>query len=522
MPNALSKAPSRTRNYLLGLSSGYVYTAATVIVGLWLTPFTLRFLDREQFAIFTLAADVLMWLTLLDFGISSALRIQAAQLTGRPDPEVLNRLASTAFFAEAGVVLAVLAAGTGLAILFPHFFRGGADLQHEATMLTLMLLVGTAMSLGTQTFSALLVAHQQIHVDNALNLLNLATRTVLTVVLLKAGWGLYSLGVANLAAKLTTSALAVVRTFRLLPALQLRWRHVSWEVLKGTGGIGIWFTLGSLAGIMVMSLDRVITGKLVSIDMVTTLSLTGRLYALAASLLDPITNTARPMLAQLIGQQKMEAAAAVYHQLFTLSTGLAFVAAASIWAGNGPFVTRWVGARNYGGWLLDLALALRLVVNSCVLPNRAVLTANLVMKQPVIMRFAEVGLSFLLVALLASKLGVTGIVFGFLLGGVFTSVWYLPYLTAKLFHRSLWRFARQDLLRVFASAALIVPLAFLFQRLGLKVGGYAGAALAMAGCGSVGCAVLWVGALDAKLRVRILQRVNGFLPGVIRKEKWAS
>ena len=52
--------PSRTGNYLKGLASGYLATLATILVGLWLTPFTLRFLDREQYAIFTLASDVLM------------------------------------------------------------------------------------------------------------------------------------------------------------------------------------------------------------------------------------------------------------------------------------------------------------------------------------------------------------------------------------------------------------------------------------------------------------------------------
>lgn len=511
MPPVASKPPSRTRNYLLGLSSGYVYTAATVLVGLWLTPFTLRFLDREQFAVFTLAVDVLTWLTLLDFGISSALRVQAAQLTGRPDPEQLNRLASTAFFAELGVVLAVVAAGAGLAFLFPHFFPVRADLQRDATMLTLLLLVGTALSLGTQTFSALLVAHQQVHVDNTLNLLNLTLRTVLTVLLLKAGWGLYSLGVANLASKLTTSGLAVFRTFHLLPALQLRWRHVSWTVLKGTGKVGIWFTLGGLAGILIMSLDRVLTGKLVSVEMVTTLSLTGRLYALAATLLDPITNTARPMLAQLVGQNEVAKVEVLYHRLFRLSTGLAVVAAGSIWAGNGVFVTRWVGGHNYGGWLLDLALALRLVVNACVLPSRAVLTANLVVKPPVFMRLIEAGVSFVLVGFLAATLGVTGIVLGFVLGGVLTSVWCFPALTARMYRRPLWNFVGQDLVRVLALGAAVVPLAFLTWHLGLRVPGYGGAALAMGISALTGCGVVWAVGLDSELRADIRQRARRFL-----------
>src|SRR5215475_9924002 len=99
---------SRTSNYVKGLTTGYAATFSTIAVGLWLTPFTLRYLDREQFAVFTLASDLLMWLGLLDIGITSGLNVKAAQLSGRPDQEKLNRLASTAFYTQNLIVLFVL------------------------------------------------------------------------------------------------------------------------------------------------------------------------------------------------------------------------------------------------------------------------------------------------------------------------------------------------------------------------------------------------------------------------------
>lgn len=496
-------APSRTRNYVLGLSSGYVCTFATVAVALWLTPFTLRYLDREQFAIFTLAADVLMWLTLLDLGISAALRIQAARLSGRPDPGLLNRLASTAFFAEAGVVLLVLVSGIALALVFPRFFPVRPDLQHQATVLVLLLLVGVAFSLGTQVFSALLIAHQQLHVDNGINLLNLFARTVLTVVLLKAGWGVYSLGLAHLAAKVTTSLLAVVRTFHLLPALELRWRHVSWDSLKGTGAIGIWFTLGGLAGILILSLDRVVTGRMVSVEMVTSLSLTGRLYALAGNLIEPIANTARPMLGQLFGQQRVWEAARAYERIFTLSTALSLVAAAGIFAGNGPFVAAWVGGQHYGGWLLDAGLAMKLLATCWVLPHRAVLTANLWVRSQVLCRLAEAALAASLAILGARYWGVSGIVLGAVLASFGSSVWFFPVLTARLLGRSSAREARL----YWRFALLLVGLTGVawFGRAGsILVGGFLGAALGGGLTAACGLSLVWFLVFDADLRRQAL------------------
>jgi O-antigen/teichoic acid export membrane protein len=64
---------SRTHNYTKGLITGYAATFTTIAIGLWLTPFTLRFLDREEYAVFALASDLLMWMGLFDIGITAGL-----------------------------------------------------------------------------------------------------------------------------------------------------------------------------------------------------------------------------------------------------------------------------------------------------------------------------------------------------------------------------------------------------------------------------------------------------------------
>ncbi len=503
-PSAITR--SRTHNYFLALGSGYVLQFATILIGFWLTPFSLRFLDREQFAIFTLVNDLLVWLNLLDLGITAGLRLQAAQLAGSPDQDRLNRLASTAFFAQNIVVAAVLVVGVALSFAFPHLFTMSVQLQRDATWVMLLLLVGSALSLGTQTFSALLVANQQVHLDNAVALLNLVIRTVLTVVLLKLGWGLYSLAIANIVAKVTTSALAVVRTFHLLPGLQLRRDLASWQVLRGTGTLGLWLTLGSLSGIMMSTLDRIVVAKVISVEAVTTLTLTGRLYALAGGLLANLTNNARPMLGQLIGQKKMEDAARVYHHLFVLSTGLAIVGAASLWAGNGAFVTRWVGAQNYGGWTLDLTLALNLLARSWALPNRAALSAGLFkVPQHTISAVTEAVLTLVLSIGLGSLFGIAGIASAIWLATLLVPCWYLPHLTAEMFRHKFSQLLREDFRPLVVSAILIVPIAFGARKVtDLVGGGFFGAGLAVLATSSIGLALLWFLSLDRVLKDRIL------------------
>jgi len=499
----MATSNSRVHNYVRGLGTGYVRMFVQVLVGLWLVPFTLQYLDRERFAIFSLTLGILGWLSLLDFGITGGLRVQVARLTGRPNPDELNRLVSSAFFTQCAVVGAVLVVGGGIALGFSHFFEVRPDLFHEAQIVFLIAVVGAAMSVAGQTFSALLIAHQQAHVDNMISLLLVAIRTVLTVVLLKLGWGLYSLAVAHVAARLVTAVLAVIRTYRVIPGLRIRYSLASWETLRGLANVGIWFTLGSIAGMAIDSLDSLVTAKVVSIATVTTLALTSRLYEFVGALVFVITDTARPMLGQLFGENKLEDAQKTYRHLVALSTGSAVVFALAVWAANCAFVTQWVGAANYGGSVVDTILALNLIMHMWVMPNRAVLSANLVVRPQTLARLVEGGVNLGLSIWFGYHWGLQGVLVATFISGCLTTVWYLPYLTSQQFQCSFLKVIWKDSAPILLLFVLLVPVAILGRYLAVNVMGFLGAFVGLAFTGAAGMALMWVVVCDASLRARL-------------------
>lgn len=509
----ISAKSSRSSNYLKGLGTGYLTAFVTIAVGLWLTPFTLRFLDREEYAIFALASDLLMWLGLLDLGITAGLSVQAAQLFGKQDSKRLNQLASTAFFAQIIIVIVVLVVGLILAQGFPYFMELRQDLQKPASIVISMLVIGSAIGFTTKTYSSLLIANQQIHFDNLLRLALLVLRTGLTVILLIKGLGLYSLAIASLFANIVTSAVAIWRAYRYIPKLEIRWSLASWDGFSSLGTLGGWFSIGGIAGIVITSIDRMVAAKLISVDIVTTLSLTGRVYLLFGSLLDQITNTARPMLGQMMGQHQYQDALRVYSQLFRLSTGLAVVAATSLWAGNESFIGRWVGSENFGGSLLSLTLAINLIVHSWVLPSRAVLSSALMVRQQSLSRALEAILNLGLSLLLGYYMGIIGIVISTAIAGLLTSMWYLPLLTARLLERPWYQFYRSDALPVLVVAAMLAPVSWVMNQAGNSLGGVSGAIVASATTGIIGVGILWRVGLDQESRGLVRQYYAKFKPG---------
>jgi len=504
----------RVRRYLAGLASGYFRAIVTVFVTLWLTPFTLRHLDRESFAVFMLAGDVVTWLALLDLGITAGLRAQAARLSASSDPDRLNRLASTAFFVQAAISVVVLSAGVGIAIGFPRFFPLAPDVQPEIFRLVFLLATASAISMGTQVFSALLVAHQRVHVDNLVGLGALAVRTVVTISLLEAGWRLSALGLAAVASALAAAAFSAARTYRDVPGLRLRPSLVSRTVFGQTARLGVWFTLGGLAGIMISSLDRVVAGKVLSVESVTSLTLTNRAYVLAGGLLAQITDTARPVLGQALGQRQMARACRIYRELVMLSGGAAIIVAMSLLAVNDTFVRRWVGVSNYGGFWLDLALAFNLVAYAWVLPSRAALTANLVAASQVPIRLLDGFLNLGLSVVLARAFGLPGVAFGTGIAALATSMWMMPRLTARMFSQPFGRFLWADVDRPLSLALAMVPVVFVSRALAYRVGGFPGVVLAGSLSALAGLVLAWLLLLDRDLKARAteLLRSHGIAP----------
>lgn len=495
---------SRTQNYLAGLVTGYTVTFAGILVGLWLTPFVLRHLDREAYGIFALGSDVIGWLALLDIGISAGLNVHLARRVGTANVEEINRYVSSTFFAQLIVVLLVLAVGLIIAFGFPTFFKVPADLKRDSILLVTFLVFGSAVTLGVRTFSTILVAHQQIHIDNLIRLGLLVIRTALTIFLLRNGWGLVSLAAASLTAVLITSALSVFRSYRLVPGLSIQRSHVSWDVLKEVGGVGIWFSLGGLAGLVILNLDRAVAGKMVSLEAVTLLVLTGRLYSLVQELLNQISNTARPALGQLLGQGKKTEALTAYRQMFTLSNGLAITIGLAIFAGNREFVIAWVGIENYGGTALDAALLLNLLVNVWILPNRAVLSSGLIVKPQTISRILEGILNLMFSVLLTLKFGLIGVALSTSLAALFTSFWYLPRLTARMFEHPFLQFWREETSRMATLFVAMFLLALVGREIAIEIQGFKGAFVASGTVGLCGFLILWFAIFEQELRARIL------------------
>ena len=506
---------SRTHSYLQGVTSGLLAKVLPVAVGLWLTPFVLSRVGREALGLYALASSVIAWLALLDLGLTPGLKAHLARKSAAADPATTSRLVSSTFFPQLGIALLVCLGGIAAANVVPTMFSVSSALADEAVWLVMLLAAAVAVSLATQSFNAVLVAHQRLQRESISRLALVAVRAIVLVLLLWRGHSLIALGVAHLAAVALSSSLNVYWAYRLMPGLRVRPASASRADLKPIAACGGWFSAGAAAGLLINGTDRIVAGRMISLEAVTVLSVTAGAYIFAEAALSQVINNARPALGQLFGENRPAAVLRTYRQLVLGGAGLGLVAASSIWAANKAFVEAWVGPANYGGALLDALLGLNCVFALTILPSRAVLAAHLTVRPQTLARLAEGALNLALAVWLTAGFGLAGTVLSTSLAALGTSVWYLPRLTLRVL-ASDRRSLRDAYGRIALFAAMLAPVVWMGRAAADSLAGYPGAVAAALLTAAGGVLLLWVTLLDSWVKSRLTFWARSLLFGVPR------
>lgn len=492
----------RGRRWALTAGASAATRLIGALAGLALTPYLLSELGREQFGLYALSLGLVSWLSALDIGIVPGVRVLLARDSGRVDPIALTRTVSSATAGQLALAALTLGAGGALAAGIPLLADEPLLASAEARTLILLLAAGSAVSVAVQALAAALEAHQMGYAERGVRVLRTVVRLTAAIALLEAGVGLPALGWAHLTAAVAGGLGLAWTTVSRLPELRLSRRAVDWKTLKQAVRPGLWLTGGTVAGLLIAAADRLVAARLLSLEAVTTLAVSAALFLLAESLLGFLTDAARPLLAQSLGQEDTAGAAELYQGCAAGTAVLAVVASAAALTANRSFVTAWAGAENYGGWELDAALAAALFTQAWTLPHRALLTGALRVRPTTLARLAEGLLNLPLSIALAVRFGLPGVLWGTAAAALLTSAWTLPRLAGQVLDldsRAVW----EPLKRAAGCAVLLFPASQQLRALELE--GYAGAAFSAGVIGSAGLLLLWTFGLDSRFR-RTLRR----------------
>ena len=353
------------------ISSGYLLFFINNIVALFLTPYMLQFISKEEYGLYILCVDFLAWVSFMEFGTNKVVESKAGHLIANKDDKGLNRSFNASFYFQ--ILVATF--------IFPFFYflvqSGIEENQVKHVQLIILLFsVSAALSVFKNLYSAVIVASKKVHLDNKIKLFNNILNYTL-ILLLVPYIGVVGLAIINVLTIILVVIRSRYRVKSLFPQIKVRREFFEKEELKNLFSLGMYFSLGSVATLLLMKIDSFIISKNFGFEQVAFFYITIKLFMLTQKIFHIGLNNFRPHISQLYGKKEFSR----IHTFFTLVSNITLAALAFgisiMMLINKYFVSLWVGKEFFISSEFSILFGFWVLLELHTITSRITLTASL-------------------------------------------------------------------------------------------------------------------------------------------------
>ncbi|OQW92653.1 MAG: hypothetical protein BWK78_01035 [Thiotrichaceae bacterium IS1] len=325
--------------------SSVFFNVINLVVRLFLPPLILAFVSLEEYGIWTICFTLITYLNLGAIGITNVYVRYVAEYHSKNEIDKISGLLSTGMVLVTTIsFIMLLIFWFLLEVLVQTIFRISPELHSTASV----LFFGTAIILVFQVsigsaFVRMLNGLQQIADTMLVFIVGLLLETLLSVVMLFSGFGIYALLYAMAIRTLFTSLAYIVMSFKAVPNLSISFKNFDRAYFKVFYRFGAVVQLAGLIGTFLNTLDKLLTSSFLSMQATALLGLGSRFPAMAVTVPASISAVFLPATSYMHSQQRQSEMIEMYitgSRTIGLLTGsiLGFLAAFSV-----PIIIAWLG-----------------------------------------------------------------------------------------------------------------------------------------------------------------------------------
>lgn len=268
---------------------------AAIIYAFIMTPFIIKGLGNDKYGIWTLIMTCVGYITILDFGVQSALNRFIAKHVAVKAYEDANNVFSNALFIYALMGLLALAAGLVLAANIDSWFS--IPPSDAATARTTMIYMAffVAIQLPLNSYGAILIANHRFDIVNIIQVTTVTFQGFGLWILLQYDASLTSFALFTIATGLSRYLFQAIFARKILPTLQFKISSISLLETKGLLTFsGITF-LAVIASYVIFQSDNVVIGIYLTPEAIAVYSIGFMLADYTANIVGKMSNTLTPI-----------------------------------------------------------------------------------------------------------------------------------------------------------------------------------------------------------------------------------
>jgi len=357
----MNKHPSKRKAAKIQAGGGYILQVITVVRGLLLIPLYISFIGDRLYGLWLASGGVLVWLTMLDLGLSRGLNQRIASHYGKKDYRKIGNFFINGLLIYGGVALLFLFIGYVISFPMPGWLKANIS---EASILRSCFQLAVIAGL-MKILNDVLRGFATSMLRPLFPLLSMIIWTVLglvtTVFLLFKDVGLWSIPAGHL---VTQGGLIICNSgyaFVLLKKLGGRFRirkTILEDLMKLTPSL-----FGSRLGkSLVKSVEPTLITIILYPELATAFTVTRRVADFVSQGLHTIIGSSFPGFAHLMGEGNIKKYAVIVRLIMSAILFGGFIGFGTYIVGNGPFLKLWIGKKFYLGQVITVLIATGIMI----------------------------------------------------------------------------------------------------------------------------------------------------------------
>lgn len=244
-----------------GAALSYVVIVVNILIGLVYTPYMLRMLGQAEYGIYSLAASIIAYLTVLDLGFGNAIIRYTAKLIVEDKKQEQYKMFG--LFLRLYSIIGVIALCTGLGLYFniDRIFSDTMSAGELYTMRRVMILMSLnlAITFPLSIFGSIITAYENFVFQKVVNIIRIVLNPLVMVVLLSYGYKATAMVVVTTIFNVLSLSINAIYCFRKLN-IKFIFGSIDYKFLKEVSIYSLWIFLNAIMDRIYWSTGQFILG----------------------------------------------------------------------------------------------------------------------------------------------------------------------------------------------------------------------------------------------------------------------
>lgn len=347
-----------------GAALNYVSICLNMVVGLIYTPYMLRMLGQSEYGLYSLAASIIAYLTVLDLGFGNAIVRYTAKFRTEGKQREQEEMFGMFFILYIGIGVIAMIAGSILSLNVENFFsRSMTETEVARTRIMLWLMTfNLAFTFPMSIWGSIMTAYERFVFQRVVSIVRSILNPVVMVLLLAIGYKAVAMVVVttlfNVATLLINWWCCKYRLY-----IKIRFAKFQWGFLKEVSVYSFWIFLNAIMDRIYWSTGQFVLGVYRGAVAIAVYAVAIQLQSMFMMFSTAISGVFLPKVTAMVTKENNEKEIS---NLF-IRTGrlqyivMAFILSAFIVFGK-PFILLWAGNGYEDAYNISLMFFIPLTV----------------------------------------------------------------------------------------------------------------------------------------------------------------